>query len=292
MAPLLLLIAVGSLIAVMVDLAKIAAEGSVSGPELAFWMSLGAGVVLSVAAILGGRRVPLTPHHLFYYAALGFLSIAAPYVASFAVALAAGTNYGIVPFALSPLMTYPLAMLVGLDRAEWSRFLGLFAGFLGTIIVLAEIVLVTASSGFLWALAALSIPVLLASGNIFRALYMPSGTPALSLAAGVMFGAAFWLTPIVAIQGSTVLVGGLSGVAVQVILLQIAVATLHFWLLMRLQMVGGPVYLSQIGYVAAACGVVLGYFLFGELPTWLLLAGIAMIVVGVLLVRPHRTDAR
>ena len=61
---------------------------------------------------------------------------------------------------------------------------------------------------------------------------------------------------------------------------------------MRLQIAGGPVYLSQIGYVAAAFGVALAYLLFGELPTWLLLAGVAMIVVGVLLVRPHRTNKR
>ena len=51
----------------------------------------------------------------------------------------------------------------------------------------------------------------------------------------------------------------------------------------RLQAVGGPVYLSQIGYVAAAIALVSGIFFLGEryqLLTWI---GAAIIVVGVVM---------
>ena len=50
----------------------------------------------------------------------------------------------------------------------------------------------------------------------------------------------------------------------------------------RLQVVGGPVYLSQIGYVAAAVGLFSGTFFLGErygVLTWL---GAAIVVVGVI----------
>ena len=49
----------------------------------------------------------------------------------------------------------------------------------------------------------------------------------------------------------------------------------------RLQAVGGPVYLSQIGYVAAAVGLVSGTVVFGEryqLWTWI---GAGIIAAGV-----------
>jgi drug/metabolite transporter (DMT)-like permease len=49
----------------------------------------------------------------------------------------------------------------------------------------------------------------------------------------------------------------------------------------RLQLVGGPVYLSQIGYVAAAVGLVIGVVFLDEsyaLLTWL---GAAIIALGV-----------
>ena len=292
MQPLLLLAAVGALIAVTVDLAKIAAMHGVSGPEFAFWLSLGAGVTLLIAARIAGKPMSLTGQHIAFYAVAGFLSLAAPNVASFAVAEQAGTSYGIVPFALSPLMTYPLAIAVRLDRPQWRRFGGLLVGFLGTFLVLADIVLATSSSGLFWAFAALSIPISVAIGNIFRTIYMPANTSALPLAAGIMLGSAFWLVPVLAVEGGGVVLSGVAGTGSGVILAQIAVSAIQYWLYMRLQQAAGPVYLSQIGYVAAAFGVVLAYFLFGTLPTLALLAGIVMIVAGVLLVKPIKAPEK
>jgi drug/metabolite transporter (DMT)-like permease len=55
-------------------------------------------------------------------------------------------------------------------------------------------------------------------------------------------------------------------------------------LFFRLQQVGGPVYLSQIGYVAAAVGLVSGTLVLGErypAATWL---GALVVVAGVALV--------
>ena len=58
-------------------------------------------------------------------------------------------------------------------------------------------------------------------------------------------------------------------------------AATMFAFFFRLQAVGGPVYLSQIGYVAAALGLVAGTVFLGEryqLATW---AGAAIIMAGV-----------
>lgn len=287
--PFILLLSVGGLIAVTVDMSKLAAAGGVSGPEFAFWISLGAGIVLLIATLLGGKRMPVTLPHLGFFAISGLLSLAAPNVASFAVAQVAGANYGIAPFALSSLITYPMAILLHLDRMEWKRFAGLLIGVVGTFIILVDITMVTASAGILWALAALSMPVLVASGNIFRTLYLPKDTTDLPLAAGVMLGSAFWLFPVVIMTGSTILSAGPS-TGLQIVIGQIALSALHYWLYMRLQRAAGPVYLSQIGYVAAAIGVFLAYILFSELPTISLLIGIALIVAGVFLVQPRKHD--
>lgn len=288
--PLILLLSVGGLIAVTVDMSKLAATGGVSGPEFAFWLSLGAGTVLFLAAYFGGKHMPATPRHLRFFVISGFLSLAAPNVASFAVAQVAGANYGIAPFALSSLITYPMAIVLGLDHLEWKRFVGLFIGVVGTLIILVDITMVTASTGLLWALVALSMPVLVASGNIFRTLYLPKDTTDLPLAAGVMLGSAFWLAPVFLVQGGSTIVSGPGHAGLQIVIGQMAISALHYWLYMRLQRAAGPVYLSQIGYVAAAIGVVLAYLLFTELPSISLLSGIAMIIAGVFLVRPRKHD--
>ena len=58
----------------------------------------------------------------------------------------------------------------------------------------------------------------------------------------------------------------------------------------RLQAVGGPVYLSQIGYVAAALGLVAGNLFLGEryqLATW---TGAAVIMLGVAMTTRAQTQ--
>jgi drug/metabolite transporter (DMT)-like permease len=64
---------------------------------------------------------------------------------------------------------------------------------------------------------------------------------------------------------------------------QVAASALMFFFFFRLQSVGGPVYLSQIGYVGAAVGLISGVLFLGEsygLVTWL---GAAVITVGIVM---------
>ncbi|RVA86896.1 DMT family transporter, partial [Mesorhizobium sp. M7A.F.Ca.CA.004.01.1.1] len=66
-----------------------------------------------------------------------------------------------------------------------------------------------------------------------------------------------------------------------VVVAQVASASAMFAFFFRLQAVGGPVYLSQIGYVAAAVGLFAGTIFLGEhyqLLTW---AGAVIITAGV-----------
>jgi drug/metabolite transporter (DMT)-like permease len=67
------------------------------------------------------------------------------------------------------------------------------------------------------------------------------------------------------------------------VLAQVASASAMFVFFFRLQAVGGPVYLSQIGYVGAAVGLISGTLVLGEryqLLTWL---GAAIVTVGIVM---------
>jgi drug/metabolite transporter (DMT)-like permease len=67
------------------------------------------------------------------------------------------------------------------------------------------------------------------------------------------------------------------------VVLQIAVSSVMFLMFFRLQQLGGPTYLSQIGYVAAAVGVVIGVAYLGEsypVSVWL---GAGVIAIGIAL---------
>jgi drug/metabolite transporter (DMT)-like permease len=128
----------------------------------------------------------------------------------------------------------------------------------------------------------LLIPVSLAAGNIYRTYDWPKDTGPIELAAGSHLAAALML-----LAGLIVLGEGGSFTLLPsmplLVLAQIASASTMFAVFFRLQAVGGPVYLSQIGYVAAAIGLASGVLFLGEhyrLLTWL---GAGIIVIGVIM---------
>jgi drug/metabolite transporter (DMT)-like permease len=285
--PFILLLAVGGLIAVSVNLAKGAAQYGIQGPEFAFFLSAGAGIVLLTVTLVRGERIPLGGAHLAFYFVTGFFSLAAPNVLSFMLARHAGAAYASVPFALSPLITYPIAILVGLDKAAWRRFGGLAIGFVGTALVLSRLANATASTGVLWLLAALAMPVCVATGNIYRSLRWPKGVSDMGLAAAMMLASALLLAPLLFIYPLASF-NGRFGPGEVIVLAQIVAASAMYWLYFWLQRVAGPVYLSQIGYVAAGFGVLFAVTVFGERLPALAVVGLAMIVAGVLLVRAVR----
>ncbi len=75
--------------------------------------------------------------------------------------------------------------------------------------------------------------------------------------------------------------GGPCAANAGLLLLQVVLSSAMFVVFFRLQWVGGPTYLSQIGYVAAAVGLLLGVFFLDEHYPQLVWAGAAAIALGV-----------
>lgn len=285
--PFFLLLAVGALIAVGINLSKAAAAQGIEGPEFAFWLSLGAGIVLFGLATIRGERINFEPRHLRYYAVTGFISLAAPNVLTFILAKHAGAAYASVPYSLSPLITYPLAILVGLDKPEWRRFGGLAIGFIGTVLVLSRLALATKDAGAVWLLVALAVPLCLATGNIYRTLRWPKDVGDVGLAAAMMLASAIWLSPFLIAYPVVAFRDGI-GTGSLIVIAQVVAASAMYWLYFWLQRVAGPVYLSQIGYVGAGFGVLFAVIFFRETVPPAAILGLLLIVAGVLLVRAVR----
>jgi drug/metabolite transporter (DMT)-like permease len=68
-----------------------------------------------------------------------------------------------------------------------------------------------------------------------------------------------------------------------VVAVQVVAASTMFAFFFRLQAVGGPVYLSQIGYVGAAVGLAAGVLFLGERYAPLTWIGAAVVAVGVIM---------
>ena len=126
----------------------------------------------------------------------------------------------------------------------------------------------------------LLIPLTLAIGNVYRTLDWPKDADPIWLAVGSHAVAGVILT----IIGLAVFAPGEIARAATVpgaVLMQAAASSLMLPLFFRLQHVGGPVTLSQIGVVAAAVGVCVGAFLLGERYAAVVWTGVAVIGIGV-----------
>jgi drug/metabolite transporter (DMT)-like permease len=288
--PIALLVSVGFLLAVNVNLAKAGTAAGASALTLAFWLHFGAGVALLATAFARGERMSFERLYVANYLASGLMSFAFPGFIGFVVAEKVGPAYGSVIYALSPLITYTLAVTFGLDRLALVRAVGLAIGLVGTGLVVASRFSLSTGGEGAWVLLALLVPASVATGNILRTKLWPPGAAGLALAPGSLLAAGLMLAPFWLALGAGDTLPSFGAAAGRIILAQMAVATVYYALFYRLQKVAGPVYLSQIGYVATGFGVGIAVAVFGDAVSTGMLAGILLIVAGVLLV--SRTTAR
>jgi len=286
--PILLLLLVGLLLAVNIALAKTLATAGLFPLLAAFAATAGAGVGLLAAAFVAGQRPKLGRDRLLFYVAAGGVSYALPNALVFSAAARVGSSYATVLHAFVPVLTYLIAMGWGMDKLKSQRALGLALGLTGALIVVLTRFGFSTSGEGTWLLLSLVAPVSIAFGNVLRSRYWPQGASPLEVGSALLLAAGAQLGLALAFMDAGPMLDGSHAGALALLL---ATSTLFYGLYFRLQHIAGPVYLSQIGFVGGALGLPLGVVMFAEQITVPMLAGIALVLAGVLLVRPAPTAA-
>lgn len=259
------LLLVGSFMALSLIVAKLADGAGI--PRLSFLMTAvaGAGVVLGLVGILQGRATRLGRRHLEYALVAGLL-FAVPNAMAFLAVRHVGAGFISLIFAFPILVTWLLAVWLRLERLNLTRLTGVLLG-LGGGVVLAAAKAGGAAGEKGWVLVVVGMPLVLATGNIYRSLRWPVGASPVLLAALMMFGGAATLLPFVLLfeRGQSEALFEL-GEPLQLLLAETAIFSVLYLLFFVLQKLAGPVYLSQVGTVAALVGTLIAVFLLGEAP--------------------------
>lgn len=284
MKALILLILSGILAAGVFIAGKYAASTELSPLLVLFWqMSGGALVVFTVS--LPSRRFPVwNIEHIRYYLIGGFLGVSLPYVLAFIVLqeLQVGT-VGLLT-ALSPVVTYAMARLLGIESGHPLRLLGLIVGLSGVIFLVVPDGSLELTDNWKFMLLALGIPVSLAASNIYRSHYWPAGTAAIPLVIGMLTVQAMWLFIVNIMLGNFSQLMMVNSQTVTWLLIGIAVLSGTSYLSsFNLLKVGGPVYLSQMGYVITTVTMLYGIWFWNEAYDAYDLLSIGLIFSGVVL---------
>jgi drug/metabolite transporter (DMT)-like permease len=277
-----LLVVTGALLGLSLPFGRMATDAGVSGIVWALVISLGAGGVLRGAMLLQGHRVSLSGRTLRYFFVVAAVSYAIPNFMMFSAIGHLGAGYTGIMFTLSPIITLAFSILLGVRRPNLLGTVGIVVGFVGAVMVAATRGEAGQPASLFWVTVGLLVPVSLAVGNIYRSWGWPEGAGPIELAVGShLASAAMLLAGILAMQDGAGL--ALLATVPWVVLAQAASASAMFAFFFRLQAVGGPVYLSQIGYVAAAIGLFSGTLFLGESYHALTWVGAAIVVVGVII---------
>jgi len=134
----------------------------------------------------------------------------------------------------------------------------------------------------LWVLTALLIPASLAVGNLHRSIAWPEDAKPMQLAIGSNLAAAVLLF-MLAVANSQVSEFVTLFSIKKLIIIQVVGSAAMFSVFYRLQRVGGPTYLSQIGYIAAGVALFTGTYFLDERYSFITWFGAAVIVCGILL---------
>jgi drug/metabolite transporter (DMT)-like permease len=279
-SPAALLLLVGALLGLNFPLGKLAAAAGVQPLIWSALISGGGAVLLGIALAVKRIALPLDARHLRYFLIVAVVSYALPNALVYSAIPHLGSAYAAILFTLSPMFTVVFSMAARLRRPKRLELAGIIIGFIGTLLVASARGEMGRPVEWLWIGIGVLVPLSLAIGNVYRTIDLPKETPALVLAVGsnalaaILLLAAAWATGTLAGAASLTAVPGIA-------LLQVAASAAMFALFFQLQVVGGPVTLSQIGTVGAAVGVVAGTFGLGERYALVVWIGIAIIAVGI-----------
>jgi drug/metabolite transporter (DMT)-like permease len=275
-----LLLVTGTLLGLSLPFGKLSGAAGVAPVIWAFVISFGAGAVLLTALLIRGQARWPDASKLRYFLITATISYAFPNLLIMSAIPHLGAGFTGIMFTLSPVITLTLSVVLRMKRPSALGIAGIAVGLVGALVVSLTRGEAGRPAEPIWVVIGLLIPLSLACGNIYRTLDWPKDAGPIELAAGSHLAAAAMLVVISLVINGGVPLGPLAGVPL-LTLAQAAAAAAMFAFFFRLQAVGGPVYLSQIGYVAAALGLVAGTVFLGEryqLATW---AGAAVIMAGV-----------
>lgn len=274
-APWALLGATGFALGLGVPLGKQAVTHAAAPLAFALWPALSTIVVLG---LLAWRRhgAPTAALPLLRFGLpAGLLGGAVPNALSAWVAAEAGASITALAYALPPLFTLGLMLLLGLEPLRWQRLAAVALAFSGAA-WLAGTRVAAGALGVEAAIGLLAIPLSLAAGNVFRARRLPPGVPMEWLGVATAAGAAAFLLPVWMATGAP----AVPAAAWPFVSAQMVAAPLAMLLFFRLQQRADAMTMSFIGYAMALCATLLCTLLLDERLPWQLLPAMVLIVTG------------
>jgi drug/metabolite transporter (DMT)-like permease len=200
---------------------------------------------------------------------------------------------GIMSILIStvPLLAFPIALWLGMDRFSGTRLLGLLFGFSGVALIALPQAALPTEAGAFWLTVAMIGPLFYAiEGNIVARWGTAGMDPVQAIFAASVVGMVLVL-PLTLASGQWIDPLATFGRAETALVLTSVINTLMYVGYIWLAGAAGAVFAAQVGYVVTISGVCWAMLLLGERFSPLVYAATAILLVGLALVQPKERAA-
>lgn len=279
-----LLLFLGANWGIAFSFAKFGQLGGIPPLGYAIWQSGGAGLILLAICLARRALPPLSAGHIRYYLIAALTGQAIPIVNMLVVLKHVPVGVFAVLVTLSPLLTYGMAMAVGMERFSTRRFSGMLLGFGGALLILIPRSSLPSPDMAPWVALALLTPLFFAGSNIYIAKARPAGVDSLALGAAMQLATVAFVAPVAAVTGGLYLLGPPFATADLALLAHIATASFGALVMFEVIRLAGVVFMSQVAYIVTLNGIFWGWVFFDEHHSPWIWAALVVVLAGVALV--------
>lgn len=289
--PFAVLLGLGILWGLTFPLSKISVSDGYRHFGIIFWNQAIAFVILLVVTIVRGKWPVLRAPHLRLYFAVTLFGTVLPSVASYQAAVYLPAGIVALLISLVPMFAFPIALVIGGEKFEGKRVLGLLFGVAAVVMIAGPQASLPDRAMVVFVPIALIAPFFYGlEGNLVSRLEQADADPIQILLASTVLGMALsigpaligghWISPLppYAMPDLAILLSAL---------LNVVAYTGYVWLIGR----AGAVFAAQVAYLVTAAGVGWSMLLLQETysgPIWI---AVALMFAGLFLVQPRGTAA-
>ena len=267
-------------------LIKIAVSGGYKPLGMIFWQMLISVAVLGVINMVRRRPLPFDRRVISFYIAFALIGTIIPNAASYKAYTVLPSGIMSLLLSLIPMMAFPIALVLGLDRFSVKRTVGLSLGLLAVLLIIGVPDALPNSAMLAFIPLGLLASLMYAFEGNFVARFGTGGAGPLQLLLGASIVGAAITGPIAWGTGQWINPIHVWNMADLALIASALIHTLVYTLYVMIVRSYGPIFSVQVSYIVTAAGLGWAMLILGERysgPIWLALG---IMFVGIYLVSP------
>ncbi len=285
------LVIIGAAWGLTQPLSKVAVSTGYRHFGLTFWQLVIGAAFMAALLLIRGKALPMRRDTMQVYVLIALIGTIIPNSVYYRAIAHLPAGVASILLSLIPMIAFPIALALGLERFRLVRFGGLLAGLGGVLLLVLPSASLPDPAMIIW------IPFLMISifcyafeGN-YVARWGTAGLDAIQVLCGASLVGAVLALPLALGSGQFINPlrpwGAPEWAFVASSLIHVIVYSTYVWLVGR----AGPVFAVQVSYLVTGFGVGWSMLILGETYSPYIWAALGLVLAGVFLVQPRRQDA-